>query len=42
MAFHWNQGLPMTGAVSRGVWPALLNAVAEAEYVTWPPAPGLP
>jgi hypothetical protein len=32
MAFQLNQGLPMTGIVSRGVWPSLLNAVAENEY----------
>jgi peptidoglycan hydrolase-like protein with peptidoglycan-binding domain len=32
MAFQLNQGLPMTGTVSSGVWPALLNAAAEKEY----------
>jgi hypothetical protein len=32
LAFQLNQGLPMTGTVSRGVWPALFNAAAEDEY----------
>jgi hypothetical protein len=32
MAFELNQGLPMTGTITSGVWPALLNAADEDEY----------